>query len=152
MQYLEQFYSTWATCTCVLQHPQKIMWRKDWAGSKFYFSVLFSQPENLFCWLTQVCIICVWFLSYLSCTSQLKPLTPPPPTLPRPGTNRGIWQGLWSNHTKSSSPWGKSWDQIPLPLGTYRQGIKKNSQQTKQNKKILFTLNWSRTKYTLIRQ
>ena len=42
----------------------------------------------------------------------------------KPGTDRGIWQRLWSNHGKTSSPWGKYWDRIPLPLGTNWQGIK----------------------------
>ena len=56
------------------------------------------------------------------------------PLPPRPGAHRGIWQRPWSNHTKTPSPWGKSWDQIPLPLGTNWQGIE-NNKQTNQSKR-----------------
>ena len=35
----------------------KIQRNDDWVGSWLYFSVLFSQPENLFCWLMCVCTI-----------------------------------------------------------------------------------------------
>ena len=62
------------------------------------------------------------------CTSQLNPRPP------RPRTDRSIWQRPSSNHTKASSPWGKSWNRIPHPLGTNCKGLKKQPTINKQNK------------------
>lgn len=57
-QLLSWFYSTQATCTCVLQHFQKCEERLfGWQLVVLYFSVLFSQPEYLFHWLPCACTI-----------------------------------------------------------------------------------------------
>ena len=64
------------------------------------------------------------------CISQLKP----PPS--RPGAHRGIWQRPWSNHTKTPSPWGKSWDQIPIPWEQIGKGLKTTNKQTNQKETV----------------